>query len=329
MKLFPGLEKAYTKEHKRAGEAQEMAYYIAFGPIIFQVGRLMIKFGILDMLRDSEEGMTQEEIVAKTGLSPYAVKVLMEGSLCIGLVLVDKDTDRFTMSKTGFFLLTDTAIRANIDFNHDVNYEGWFLLEEALKEGRPAGLKHFGDWPTIYEGLSQLPEQVQKSWFGFDHFYSDHSFSQALQIIFNGKTKTKTLLDVGGNTGRWALRCVDFDEDVNVTIMDLPQQLEMMRKFTKGKKGYERIDGYGINLLDDAQQFPTNKHYGLPKHRKRPASRCMNAMASCKARFTVPRERPFQFICDPHGLMKNRRCPLRTARRRWRNGNGRMAMHGC
>ncbi len=261
MKLFPGLEKAYTKEHKRAGEAQEMAYFIAFGPIIFQVGRLMIKFGILDMLRDSENGMTMAEIAAKTGLSDYAVKVLMEGSLCIGLVILDKDTDRFTMSKTGFFLLTDPAIRVNIDFNHDVNYEGWFKLEEALKEGKTAGLEHFGDWPTIYEGLSQLPEQVQKSWFGFDHFYSDHSFDQALQIVFSNKPKT--LLDVGGNTGRWALRCVDFDDNVNVTIMDLPQQLEMMKNFTKDKKGFERIDGYGINLLDNAQQFPTNKHYDI------------------------------------------------------------------
>ena len=261
MKLFTNLEKTYTKENKRAGEAQEMAYFIAFGPIIFQMGRLMIKFGILDMLRDSENGLTQEEIVNKTGLSPYAVKVLLEGSLCIGIVLIDKDSDRFTLSKTGFFLLTDPAIRVNIDFNHDVNYEGWFHLEEALKEGRPAGLKHFGDWPTIYEGLSQLPEQVQRSWFGFDHFYSDHSFDQALELIF--KNKPKTLLDVGGNTGRWALRCVDYDENVNVTIMDLPQQLEMMRNFTKDKKGHERIDGFGINLLDDTQQFPTNKHYDV------------------------------------------------------------------
>ena len=102
---------------------------------------------------------------------------------------------------------------------------------------------------------------MQKSWFGFDHFYSDHSFDQALQIVFSNKPKT--LLDVGGNTGRWALRCVDFDDNVNVTIMDLPQQLEMMKNFTKDKKGFERIDGYGINLLDNAQQFPTNKHYDI------------------------------------------------------------------
>ena len=147
----------------------------------------------------------------------------------------------------------------NIDFNHDVNYEGWFRLEESLKEGRPAGLEHFGSWPTVYEGLSQLPPQVQKSWFGFDHFYSDSSFQQALEIVF--AAKPRTLLDVGGNTGRWALQCVGHDKDVNVTIVDLPQQLDMMRRDTKGKPGAERIDGYGMNLLDDTQAFPTNKHY--------------------------------------------------------------------
>ena len=261
MNLFPALEKAYTREHNKAGEAQEKAYLIAFGPIIFQVGRLMIKFGILDLLRDSDNGMTQAEIVEQTGLSPYAVKVLMEGSLCIGLVLVDTETDKFTLSKTGWFLLTDPSIRVNVDMNHDVNYEGWFHLEESLTEGRPAGLKHFGDWPTIYEGLSQLPKQAQDSWFAFDHFYSDHSFDQALQIVFG--FKPKTLLDVGGNTGRWALRCVDYDNDVNVTIMDLPQQLEMMRKFTQDKKGFERIGGYAINLLDESRQFPTDRHYDV------------------------------------------------------------------
>ena len=261
MELFPALEKAYTKEQLKAPEAQSKAHLIACGPIIFQVGRLMIKFGILDLLRDSDQGMTQAEIVEKTGLSSYAVKVLLEGSLCIGLVLVDTENDRFFLSKTGWFLVTDPAIRVVIDVNHDVNYEGWFHLEEALKEGRPAGLKHFGDWPTIYEGLSQLPEQAQKSWFAWDHFYSDHSFDQALEIVFG--LSPKTLLDVGGNTGRWALRCVDYDEEVKVTIMDLPQQLEMMREFVKGKKGCERINGYSINLLDEAQQFPTDRHYDV------------------------------------------------------------------
>ena len=259
MNLSPALRKAYTKDQLSAREAQARAEWIAWGPIVFQASRLMLKFGILDLLRDSDKGMTIAEVAEKTGLSIYAVKVLMEASLCIGTVIVDPETERFEMTKTGWFLINDPATRVNIDFNHDVNYEGWFHLEEALREGKPTGLKHFGDWPTIYEGLSSLPEQVQKSWFGFDHFYSDSSFQQALEIVF--ANKPRTLLDVGGNTGRWALQCVGYDEDVFVTVMDLPQQVDMMEQQTAGKPGAERIDAFGTDLLNRSSSFPTNKHY--------------------------------------------------------------------
>jgi len=261
MNLSSALEKAYTKEHLSAKEAQRLAEYIAFGPIVFQASRLMLKFGILDLLRDSDEGLTIQEVAEKTGISEYASKVLLEGSLSIGTVLVDKDTDRFTLSKTGRFLITNEMTRVNMDFNHDVNYEGWFRLEESLREGRPAGLEHFGSWSTLYEGLSSLPEQVQKSWFGFDHYYSDHSFDSALQMIFS--KKIDNLLDVGGNTGKWALRCVDYNEDVNVTIVDLPQQLALMRENVKGKTGADRIHGHGMNLLDRTKPFPTDKKYDV------------------------------------------------------------------
>lgn len=144
--------------------------------------------------------------------------------------------------------------RVNMEFNHDVNYLGMFHLEEALLNGKPEGLKVFGTWDTIYEGLSSLPQQVQKSWFGFDHFYSDNSFQEALEIVF--QQAPSTLLDVGGNTGRWALQCVAYSPDVQVTIMDLPQQLELMKVQVQGKTGAERIHGYGANLLDPHVAFP-------------------------------------------------------------------------
>lgn len=260
MKLFPALEEKYTKEQYSARDAQRLAEFIAFGPIVFQASRLMIKFGILQLLRDNDGGLTRAEIASRTGLSDYAIKILTDASLTIGSILVDTETDKFTLSKVGWFLLNDPATRVNIDFNHDVNYIGMFDLEEALTEGKPAGLKYFGEWDTVYEGLSRLPEQVQKSWFAFDHFYSDCSFDEALKIVFKDNT-TKNLIDVGGNTGRWAMKCVGYDKDVQVTIMDLPQQLELMRNATKGLEGADRINGYGLNLLDPAASFPTDKEY--------------------------------------------------------------------
>lgn len=255
MNLSFELKKKYTKESLSAREAQRLAEFIAWGPVVFQASRLMIKFGILDLIRDSQDGLTRQEICEKTNLSDYAVKCLLEASLCIGTILVNPETDRFTISKTGWFLLNDPATKVNVDFNHDVNYIGWFNLEESLLNGKPEGLKHFGSWSTVYEGLSSLPEQVQKSWFGFDHFYSDSSFPEALEIVFK-KHDTKSLYDVGGNTGKWALQCVGYDNDVEVTILDLPQQIKLMQDNVASKNGSERIKGYGINLLDNSAQFP-------------------------------------------------------------------------
>ena len=187
MKLTQQLSDVYCKEQKSALEAQRLAQEISFAPMVFQVSRLMVKFGILDYISNSHKGVSQADIVKHTGLSNYAVQVLLEASLSIGTILT-KD-DKFTISKAGWFLLNDPMAKANMNFNHDVNYLGLFHLEKALKEGTPAGLKVFGDWPTIYEGLSSLPAEVQKSCFGFDHFYSDESFAAVLKIIFDEDNK--------------------------------------------------------------------------------------------------------------------------------------------
>jgi hypothetical protein len=253
MKLSEPQKTLYSKDRKNALEAQRLANEIAQGPIVFQVSRLMLKFGIFQMLDDNKNGLSFEEIIEKSGLSKYAVKVLLESSLTIGTILLRDET--FFLSKTGWFLIHDEMVRVDMNFNHDVNYLGWYNLEKALINGKPEGLKVFGDWATIYEGLSQLPPQVQESWFRFDHFYSDNSFQQALEIVF--AQKPKSLLDVGGNTGRWATQCVKFNPDIYVTIMDLPQQIELMREATKNLPETDRILDFGCNLLDKNLSFPT------------------------------------------------------------------------
>ncbi len=255
MNLHPSLKDRYTQEHLSAREAQRLAEFIAWGPAVFQASRLMVKWGLLDLVRDAPDGITRPELVEATGLSDYAVKCLLEASLSIGTILVDHASERYTLSKTGWFLLNDPATRVNIDFNHDVCYEGWFRLEESLREGRPAGLEHFGPWPTVYEGLSALPQQAQRSWFAFDHFYSDSSFPEALRILF-GERHVRTLYDIGGNTGKWALQCVGYSPEARVTVVDLPQQIKMMRDHVAGQPGADRISGVGINLLDPHAVIP-------------------------------------------------------------------------
>ena len=253
MKLFPALEKKYSSEDKTAQQALRRAHEITFGPVVFQTSRLMVKFGILQMLLDSEKGLSLDEIARKAEpLSRYAVQVLLESSLTAGSVLY-KD-GRFEASKTGWCLVNDPLARVNMDFNQDVNYLGLFSLEEALLNGKPEGLKVFGPWPTIYEGLPHLPERARESWLAFDHFYSNLSFGEALDIVF--AYRPQSLLDVGGNTGLWALRCLEREPEVKVAILDLPGQIRLMRQQTNGLAEAERILTYEADVLDENTTFP-------------------------------------------------------------------------
>ncbi len=242
----------YGSDKKRAVQAKFDAQKIAFGPIMFQAALTLRNLGILDLVKNSEEGITIEDVAEKLNLPLYGVKVLLEAGL--SLEVVRAENDRFHLTKTGWFLLCDELTRVNMDFTNDVNYLGMFSLTESIKTGKPTGLKVFGDWPTVYEGLSQLPSQVQKSWFGFDHFYSDYAFPEIMPVVF--RNNPVQILDVGGNTGKFALQCVKYNPKVTVTILDLPGQLAKAAQNIEAAGFEDRVHLYAINLLDHSKPFP-------------------------------------------------------------------------
>lgn len=244
----------YKKDTKTALEAKGLAQYIAFGPVIFQVARVMRDSGILSTIETAgSTGVTMEELIKKTGVSKYGVRVLLESSLGIGLVLLNDD--KYTITKTGYFILHDPLTKVNMNFVHDVCYKGLFWLEESINEGKPEGLKELGEWDTVYEGLSQLPSHIQKSWFGFDHYFSDIAFPLVLPHVY--KDGVKNLLEIGGNTGKWAMASAKYADDIHVTIMDLPGQLNVAKKKMEEAGISDRVSFIPVNVLDESQAFPT------------------------------------------------------------------------
>jgi len=243
----------FEKDTKTAMEAIDLAQWIAFAPVVFQASIALRDLGILEVVEQSKtKGIAFDEILNATKLPNYGTRVLLEAALGIGL-LIKKD-ERYFITKTGNFILNDTMTRVNMDFTQDVCYEGMFTLKDSIQKAKPTGLEVFGTWKTVYEALAHLPQQAQKSWFAFDHFYSDGSFPQALPILF--KHKPKHILDIGGNTGKFTMKCMEFDKDVRVTMLDLPGQLNMAKANIE-KAGYANRVGYHeINILDDAQKFP-------------------------------------------------------------------------
>jgi len=230
------------------------AQKIAFAPFVFQVSRILRDKGVLAFLRKKRsEGASIATIHAELGISEYGLRILLELASTAGVV--DRHhSEVYTLTKTGYFLDTDEMTKVNMDFTRDVCYKGLFHLEEAIDKGEPSGLKEIGDWSTLYEGLSHFPKREQESWLNFDHFYSSDSFPEALPVIF--ANKPKTFLDVGGNTGKFSVKCCEYDADVNVIIVDLPGQIGLATRNIEMHKLEDRIDFFPLNMLNPDKPFP-------------------------------------------------------------------------
>lgn len=248
------MDKKFDSGKKRSLTARYEAQKIAFAPVVFQAVRLLRDLNILKVIEAAgKTGLKVEDISEQTGVSCYGVTVLCETGLSQD-VLEMKD-DCYILTRVGHFLLNDELTKVNMDFVNDVCYEGLFRLDQAIEKGKPSGLEVFGRWPTIYEALSLLPDKAKKSWFAFDHFYSDGAFPDALPYVFG--LKPKSILDIGANTGKFAIQCVLHDPDVHVTMMDLPGQLDKAKKNIAAQGVGDRITPYPVcDLLDPKFVFP-------------------------------------------------------------------------
>ncbi len=250
----------YTADTLTFLEAQRHAQEIVFGPVTFQVARIMRKLGLLAILaeRSRKDGAGLDEICLSLGRPRYPIQVLLEAGLGAGILYripaAGEVPERYSLTKTGSILHGDRMTGVLIDFMQDVCYQGMLDLERALETGEPEGLKRLGSWPTLYEALTELPPRMRESWLAYDHFFSDSTFARALEIVL--ASAPCTLLDIGGNTGRWALACTALDPALQVTVIDLPRQIDLMERSIKGQPGADRIVGIGVDLLEAGAGIP-------------------------------------------------------------------------
>lgn len=248
--------------HMQLMKAYENAQRIAFAPFIFQATIAARDCGILNCLGQADSPMSIEEIARATNVSQYGVQVLLELLSCAGVVSYD-DLKRYSLTKTGECLIYDAMTEVNLNFSNDVNYCALSHTAQAIQEGKPSGLKVFDEnWTTIYPHLKDLPNKTQKSWFSFDHFHSDTAYRDALNILKS--TSFKHFVDIGGNTGRFTKMALHTWKESTATIVDLPEQLQLMRANTDiTQDEHKRINGYAINWLDQKARLLLEKQADL------------------------------------------------------------------
>ncbi len=252
----PTTNGLFTSDHMGAVDALAQAQAIAFAPYVFQASVLLRDRGLLreiERCSRAEGGTTIGNLATRSGMSHYAVRVLVEAGLGIGLIL--RDNELLRLSKTGHFFLNDRMTQVNTDFMRDVCYDGAQDLATSLDEGRPAGLRHLNpDWETIYPYISRLEPRVKQSWFEFDHYYSDNAFPVVLPILF--RNAPSRILDIGGNTGKFILSALRYDENVRMGMVDLPGQIATAAQNIAAAGFPDRVDYYPTNILDPESKLP-------------------------------------------------------------------------
>lgn len=241
----------YAHDPMTALQAKEAAQRLAFAPFAFQAARALKDLGLLAALDAAgTPGLTAEEAAQRCGLSGYGAAVLLDMGLSAGIVTAGEG--RYALARVGHFLLHDAMTRVNFDFSADVCYRGLDRLGDSVRGQRPAGLAEFGDWPTIYPHLPELPEKARRSWFAFDHYYSDAAYSEVLPVLF--AHRPARIIDVGANTGRFARRCLEHDAGVHLTLVDLPPQLAVARE--QLAEFGARVDFHPADVLDESSALP-------------------------------------------------------------------------
>lgn len=249
------LDKKFSPEKQGAFAARFEAQKIAFGPVVFQCVRYAWKRGMLERLAQAgSQGLNVEAMAAEGPWTLYALKLVLETCLSAGVVYLREG--RYVLDKTGFILVTDRMTQINLDFVHDVCYLGLADLEAAIDQERPLGLARLGDWPTLYEGMSQLPEPAKQSWFEFDHHYSDTSFPDVMPDVF--ASAPRRLMDIGANTGKFSRAALAYNAEVELHLLDLPQQLAVAEQTLIQAACRERAHLHAVDMLQPEQAFPSD-----------------------------------------------------------------------
>ncbi len=230
------IKRHVSPQVRALAEAQK----IAFAPLTFQAVGAMLKFGILEFL--DENPSTVEQVIENCGVSKYTAETLLEVAYAAGLVL--KIGDVYSNSLVASAFLHNEMTRVNFNFVKDVCYLGASELSDSFENKEPLGCKNFvGDYETIYNALHSLPKDMKKSWFEFDHFYSDRCFDEVLNIIF--ESSPSQIFDIGGNTGKFERACLEYNKNCTLNMIDLPENIEEAKKHLN----YDRLKFFGVNVL--------------------------------------------------------------------------------
>lgn len=221
------------------------AQRIIFAPLTFQAIGTMLELGILQSLDKNPQ--TIQELIQNLNQKEYTITTLLE--VAEATDIVKKQDNKFQLTKTGECFIYDEMTRINFNFIKNCCYLGGSELTQSFLQEKPIGLKQFFvKSDTIYPHLPTMPENFKNSWYEFDNYYSDNCFDIIYKII--SEHKPAKIFDIGGNTGKFERICLKNNPNIDITMLDLKENINAIKNSLSGCKFYP------TNILDDKQELP-------------------------------------------------------------------------
>lgn len=185
--------------------------------------------GIFDCINKNPD--TSVETIAKgCGLDLRGARILLDG--CVALKLLSKtgDTYRNTPESDTFLVSESPAyLGGAIRYNRDV-YPAWGNLSEFARSGKPV------ERPEVHLG-----DDLERT---RTFVLSMHGRAMGIGrsvVPMLPLSDCQTLLDVGGGPGTYSVLMAQANPDLNCTVMDLPEVVNVANELIQSQNMQDRV----------------------------------------------------------------------------------------
>lgn len=197
----------------------------------FQVSRLLLSAAELDLFTLLKDGpRSHQEVAKELGLDDRATRIFLDALAALGLL--DKcDTGYYTPRALSSSLSSHSRESILAMLRHMATlWRRWGALTEVLKTGVPQGA----------DSWENRPEAEREAFIEAMHVIG---LQLAPQIVSSIPLEgVRSVLDVGGGSGTYAMAFLRAREDLRVTLLDLPSVIPLARRRLEEEGLLQRVE---------------------------------------------------------------------------------------
>lgn len=205
----------------------------------FRGARVLLSAIELDLFTAVGMGATADAVARDRSLDPRATAIVLNA--LVGLGFLEKRGDEFVNSAEGIATLCAGGERdARAALTHSVHmWDRWSRLTEITRSGKG-------------ESAEQRAKRPAGSTEVFIAAMHRHSTSRAASLVSALDLRgVRTVLDVGGGSGGFAIALAAANPGVTVTVLDLPDVTRLTRQYIERAGMSERVVTRDGDILKD------------------------------------------------------------------------------